>query len=52
LWLHAWQLQLPHPADGRALTLQAAPGPEWLALATRGQWLEPLDLSPAGLAAG
>jgi len=52
LWLHAWQLQLPHPADGQVLTLTAEPGPEWLALATRGAWQEPLDLSPARLSGG
>lgn len=52
LWLHAWQLQLPHPADGRMLTLQAEPGPEWLALTARGLWQEPLDLSTVRLGAG
>jgi tRNA pseudouridine65 synthase len=52
LWLHAWQLQLPHPADGRLLTLQAEPGPEWHALGQRGTWQEPLDLSAARLGAG
>jgi tRNA pseudouridine65 synthase len=44
LWLHAWQLQLPHPADGHPLTLTAEPGPEWQALAAHGQWQEPLNL--------
>lgn len=29
LWLHALQLRLPHPADGRMVTLRAEPGPEW-----------------------
>jgi tRNA pseudouridine65 synthase len=52
LWLHAWQLQLPHPADGRPLTLTAAPGPEWQSLATRGAWQEPLDLTAAAPAHG
>ncbi|MBP6339024.1 MAG: pseudouridylate synthase [Vitreoscilla sp.] len=52
LWLHAWQLQLPHPDDGHLLTLTAEPGPEWQGLATRGDWQEPLDLSPARLVAG
>lgn len=32
LWLHAAELVLPHPDDGRLLVLQAAPGPEWGAL--------------------
>lgn len=32
LWLHAAELVLPHPDDGRLLVLQAPPGPEWLAL--------------------
>jgi hypothetical protein len=51
LWLHAWQLSLPHPADGQWLSLRAEPGTEWQALARRGHWQEPLDLSPARLAA-
>ena len=29
LWLHAAGLALPHPDGGRALTVQAEPGPEW-----------------------
>ena len=33
LWLHALQLTVPHPADGRTITLRAEPGPEW------GRWL-------------
>lgn len=35
LWLHALELTLPHPADGRPLRLQAEPGFEW------GHWLAP-----------
>jgi len=38
LWLHAWALTLPHPADGRPLRLEAPPGPEWQALRERGPW--------------
>ena len=38
LWLHARALTLPHPDDGRPLTLQAPPGPEWQ------RWLD----APAG----
>ena len=49
LWLHAWQLQLPHPVGGHLLTLTAEPGPEWQTLITRGQWQEPLDPSAAML---
>jgi tRNA pseudouridine65 synthase len=29
LWLHACSLQLPHPATGAALGLEASPGSEW-----------------------
>lgn len=29
LWLHAQALRLTHPATGKPLQLQAAPGPEW-----------------------
>ena len=32
LWLHAWQLDLPHPADGRPLSLHS--GLQWPAPAT------------------
>ncbi|WP_418317219.1 pseudouridine synthase [Piscinibacter sakaiensis] len=32
LWLHAQQLTLPHPDDGRPLTLSCPPGLEWAAL--------------------
>ena len=36
LWLHAEQLTVPHPDDGRALVLRAPLGDEWQALATLG----------------
>ena len=29
LWLHASSITLPHPEDGRALTIEAAAGREW-----------------------
>ena len=29
LWLHALQLELRHPVNGKALSIQAPPGPEW-----------------------
>ncbi|MFM6985155.1 MAG: pseudouridine synthase [Hydrogenophaga sp.] len=29
LWLHAQQLELVHPVNGQALSLQAGTGPEW-----------------------
>jgi tRNA pseudouridine65 synthase len=29
LWLHAQSVELDHPADGRPLRIEAAPGPEW-----------------------
>lgn len=32
LWLHALELTLPHPQDGRPLRLRAPPGPEWAGL--------------------
>ncbi len=41
LWLHAAELQLQHPADGRRLEIKAPCGPEWAALRERGLWLEP-----------
>ena len=37
LWLHALTLTLPHPADGRPLTLRAPPGPEWA------RWTDGID---------
>jgi tRNA pseudouridine65 synthase len=36
LWLHAAELALDHPRDGRPLVLQAPPGPEWAALRAHG----------------
>lgn len=32
LWLHAGEIVLPHPDDGRPLAICAAPGSEWAAL--------------------
>lgn len=29
LWLHAVELRVPHPDDGRITTIVAPPGPEW-----------------------
>jgi tRNA pseudouridine65 synthase len=29
LWLHATRLELTHPATGRPVTIEAAPGDEW-----------------------
>lgn len=40
LWLHACDLALPHPADGRPLHLQAPLGPEWQALREHGAWID------------
>ena len=45
LWLHAVELELPHPADGRPLRLAAPPGKEWLQLGERGPWCEPPALA-------
>ena len=42
LCLHALQLTLPHPADGRPITLRAEPGPEW------DRWLPPGGTGPVG----
>ena len=42
LWLHALLLTLPHPADGRPITLRAEPGPEG------GRWLPPGSAGPGG----
>ena len=32
LWLHALAITLPHPDDGRALTVDSVPGPQWARL--------------------
>lgn len=40
LWLHATELTLPHPDDGRPMRFEAPPGPEWQALRERGPWLD------------
>ncbi|MGM9486297.1 pseudouridine synthase [Ideonella sp. YS5] len=40
LWLHAAELQLPHPASGDLLRFVATPGAEWQRLSERGPWLE------------
>lgn len=29
LWLHAARIELPHPDNGRRLSIECAPGPEW-----------------------
>ena len=34
LWLHALQLDLRHPVNGKALSIQAPPGPEWALCST------------------
>lgn len=41
LWLHAIELELPHPADGRPLRLVAPPGRAWQQLSEHGPWIEP-----------
>jgi tRNA pseudouridine65 synthase len=41
LWLHAVELALPHPADGRPLSLLAPPDADWQLLRDHGPWLEP-----------
>ncbi|NDY89926.1 pseudouridine synthase [Ideonella livida] len=46
LWLHALGLRLAHPADGRPLALQAAPGPEWAHLLGLPGWTVEPDLPP------
>lgn len=38
LWLHAHQLELPHPVTGAPLRLQARPGPEWQRLLAWPGW--------------
>jgi len=45
LWLHARQLSLTHPLTRESLHFSAAPGPEWAALQTHGEW-HPLLQSP------
>jgi tRNA pseudouridine65 synthase len=40
LWLHAAELTLPHPRDGRPLKLAASPGPDWALLREHGPWFE------------
>ena len=44
LWLHAAELDLPHPDDGRRLLLQTPAGPEWQALLP--QRSTPADAAP------
>jgi tRNA pseudouridine65 synthase len=48
LWLHAVELELPHPADGRPLRLEATPGDAWQQLSERGPWLEPPSWAAIG----
>lgn len=43
LWLHAAELTLPHPRDGRPLELAASPGPDWALLREHGPWLDDPD---------
>lgn len=45
LWLHAVELELPHPEDGRPLRLTAPPGMEWHRLCECGPWIEPTGLA-------
>lgn len=40
LWLHATELSLPHPADGRVMRFEAPPGLDWQALRARGPWVD------------
>jgi tRNA pseudouridine65 synthase len=40
LWLHAAELTLPHPRDGRPLKLAASPGPDWALLREHGPWVD------------
>ena len=51
LWLHAQWLELPHPAGGDTLRLQARPGPEWQALCDWPGWLWDHPRGQAGLTA-
>jgi tRNA pseudouridine65 synthase len=48
LWLHAVELELPHPADGRPMRFTASPGEAWRLLSERGPWLEPPSLGAIG----
>jgi tRNA pseudouridine65 synthase len=48
LWLHAVELELLHPADGRPMRLEALPGEAWQQLSGRGPWLEPPRWSAIG----
>jgi tRNA pseudouridine65 synthase len=45
LWLHAWRLELPHPATGAPLSLVAEPGVEWIRLLSLGDWLDQPQLT-------
>ncbi len=38
LWLHAFEITVPHPRSGDPFTLRAPLGPEWRALLERGPW--------------
>jgi len=42
LLLHAWQLSLAHPADGRRLDIEAPPAASWQPLMERFGWTGPL----------
>lgn len=49
LWLHALRLSLPHPRDGRLLTLQAPPDAFWSTMLSRPGWQPPLTPALQGL---
>jgi tRNA pseudouridine65 synthase len=48
LWVHAVELELPHPADGRPLLFTALPGEAWRLLSERGPWMERPPLGAIG----
>jgi tRNA pseudouridine65 synthase len=48
LWLHAVELDLPHPADGRPMRFSAPAGEAWRLLSERGPWIEPPLLAAVG----
>lgn len=52
LWLHAWEMQLPHPATGQLLHLKAPPGPDWQALLADPAWQFDTPLNPITLPCG
>lgn len=51
LWLHACAVTLPRPDDGRPLTVESPPGPEWRlpgAMGHDGQAISPADARASG----